>query len=315
LDVLTDVLNSMRLNSTLYCRSELSAPWGLAFGKTRAATFHVVDRGGGWLRLDGAEAPIALGGGDLIVLPRGCGHYIGSAPDAPVLAAIQLDEQIPIECEVRRYSIDESHTTLLCGLFDFAHDNGHPLLTLLPELLHIRGEDGRAVPWLEATLRFLASEAGSNRPGAETIVRRLADVLFIQSVRAWVEQASVGSRGWLGALRDPQIAAALSAMHRAPAEPWTVEWLASEVAMSRSGFAARFTALVGEAPLQYLTRWRMRTAAQLLQSGTLSMADIAGHVGYESEIAFSKAFKRTIGTSPGAYRRGMRATVAREATA
>lgn len=306
MDVLTDVLNTLRLQSTLYCRSELREPWGLYFGPTRVATFHVIDRGTCWLQLDGQAEPIALAGGDLIVLPRGTGHLLSSAPGLTPATTIQLDEDIPAECEVRRYSDGPPHTILLCGLFDFAHDNGHPLLTLLPPLVHIRGERGQAASWLDATLRFLASEAGSTQPGATAMVCRLTDLLFIQAMRAWVVQTASDAHGWLGALHDPQIGVALGAMHGKPGFAWTVEQLSSEVAMSRSGFAARFRAVVGESPLQYLTRWRMRLAAQLLASERLSIAAIAQQVGYESEIAFSKAFKRTMGQTPGAYRKQVR---------
>jgi AraC-like DNA-binding protein len=303
MDVLTDVLNSLRLRGTLYCRSELRAPWGLYFGRTRVATFHVVDHGNCWLRLDGQSESTPLAGGDLIVLPQGCGHLISDQPDSPVEATIQLDHNVPPECQVRTFDGEGSHTTLLCGLFDFEHANGHPLLALLPPLVHIKGVQGRAVPWLEMTLKFLASEAGSQRPGAETIVRRLTDVLFVQAIRAWVEQAADESQSWVGALQDRYVGAALQLIHSNPAYPWTVARLAAEVAMSRSTFASRFKALVGESPLHYLTRWRMQLAAQLLHADTCGIVDVAQRVGYESEVAFSKAFKRTMGVSPGVFRR------------
>ena len=306
MDVLTDVLNSLRLHGTLYCRSILRAPWCLAFGATRAATFHVIEGGSCWLTIEGQPTPIPLAGGDVIVLPRGAAHQISSDPALPPVVTIQLDNEVPDACEVRQVDGAGPQTVLLCGLFDYAQDNGHPLLGLLSPLLHISGEQGQLVPWLDATLKFLASEAGSQQPGAVTLTRRLADILFIQIVRAWVVQAGKAARGWLGALHDPQIGAALGAIHRNPAHPWTVEALAMEVAMSRSGFAARFTALVGETPLQYVTNWRMRAAAGMLQHGALGTAEIAHRVGYGSEIAFSKAFKRTLGVAPGAYRRSQR---------
>lgn len=307
MDVLTNVLNELHLQSTLYCRSELRDPWALYFASTKVATFHVIDRGACWLLLDDQAEPVALSSGDLIVLPHGAGHRIGTTPATPLLATIQLDQDVPVECEVQRFS-EAPQTVLLCGLFDFAHENGHPLLALLPPLLHIKGEQGRAAAWLDTTLRFLAVEAGSSTPGAATLVRRLADILFIQAIRTWVMQEHSEARGWLGALRDPQIGAALSAIHHELANPWTVEALATRVAMSRSAFAARFSALVGEGPLQYLTRWRMRAAARLLSAGRLGVGEVAQHVGYVSEIAFSKAFKRTLGVSPGAYRRASRTT-------
>ncbi|HSG39546.1 MAG TPA: AraC family transcriptional regulator, partial [Thermoanaerobaculia bacterium] len=165
------------------------------------------------------------------------------------------------------------------------------------------GQTTRTTEWLGMTLRFLAAEARHPRPGAETLISRLTDVIFVQALRAWIESQPEGTGGWLGALRDRQTAAALGHIHREPERDWSVVSLASAVGMSRSSFASRFTALVGETPLAYLTRWRMHLASDLLRSRGLSVSQIAGRVGYESEAAFSKAFKREVGVPPGALRR------------
>ncbi|MBC8161066.1 MAG: AraC family transcriptional regulator [Roseiflexaceae bacterium] len=308
MDVLTEILDSLQLRSTVYCRAELHAPWSLQFAPTRAATFHVIDCGSCWLQIEGQEGATQLTGGDLIVLSHGAGHILSATPGAAPFTTIYLDRDIPATCEVRRSEGGGAFTTLLCGLFDFAHDNGHPLFTLLPPLIHIKGEQGRAIASLEATLTFLASEAGSGRAGTNTIVRRLADVLFIQVVRSWIESLTDQTGGWLGALRDPQIGYSLGMIHRFPDREWTVALLASEATMSRSAFAARFTTMVGEPPLQYLTRWRMRLAARLLGRNDLGLHEIAQRVGYESDVALSKAFKRETGVAPGAYRRQLATT-------
>jgi transcriptional regulator GlxA family with amidase domain len=173
----------------------------------------------------------------------------------------------------------------------------------LPPVVHVRGDDGTAIQWLEASLQFVACEMASGQPGAETVVRRLADILFVQAVRAHLAQSGEGAKGWLRALVDPQIGEALGLIHAKPEEPWTVELLASRVAMSRSAFAARFTQLAGEPPLSYLTRWRMDKATRLLRTSNASIGEVAARVGYDAEAAFSKAFKRRIGMAPGAYRR------------
>jgi hypothetical protein len=152
MDVLTDVLNSLRMQGTLYCRSVLRHPWCLGFGATRAATFHVVERGSCLLQIDGAAEPIALAGGDVLVLPRGAAHRISSAPQLEPIVSIQLDQDIPNECQSRQMGEGGLQTVLLCGMFDFAHDNGHPLLSLLPPLVHINAEQGQTAPWLETTL-------------------------------------------------------------------------------------------------------------------------------------------------------------------
>jgi len=313
MDVLTDVLESFRLRSTLYCRSELRVPWALRFEPTRAATFHVVDYGHCWLHVDG-QTPVPLTQGDVIVLPHGNGHVIGDTPSTPPDATINMEEYVPSEWEIRCFTGGGASTTLLCGLFDVDHHTTQPLIELLPSLVHIKGDQGHTVPWLDTTLKFLASESRARRPGAATIIRRLADVLFIQVIRIWVENEANETKGWLRALHDPQIGIALSLIHRNPQYPWTVATLASEVAMSRSAFAARFGMLVGEPPLLYLRRWRMHLAAQLLKNSSVGMLEVAQSVGYESEVAFSKTFKQQLGISPGAYRRQNRPNVIVSAT-
>jgi AraC-like DNA-binding protein len=172
-----------------------------------------------------------------------------------------------------------------------------------PPLIHIRPAETPAAEWLEATLRLLAWETREVRPGTETIVSRLTDVIFVQVLRAWIESLPEGEGGWMGALRDRRIGAALAHLHRSPEADWSNASLAQKVGMSRSRFAARFTALVGEPPLSYLTRWRLETAARLLREGELGLGEISERVGYRSEAAFSKAFRRRFGTPPGAYRR------------
>ncbi len=311
MDVLTDVLNALHLQSTLYCRAELTAPWMLRFAPTHIATFHVVEQTSCWLQVDGEPTAVALADGDVIMLPHGTGHQIGHAPNTTVVATIQLDQEIPTVCQVRHFEGDGAHTTLLCGLFNFDQDNGHPLLQQLPPLIHIGRAAGQTSERLDATLKFLASEAGSSRPGTETMIKRLADILFVQIIRFWVEYQAKASSGWLSALRDPQISAALALIHRCPERAWTVQGLAQEVALSRAAFAARFSNLVGEPPLHYLTGWRLRTAAGLLRRRELGMAEIAERVGYQSEVAFSKAFKRELGVAPGTYRRRCQAVSTR----
>jgi AraC-like DNA-binding protein len=306
MDALTDVLNSLRLEGNLYCRGEFTAPWSIAFAPSKVAAFHVVDQGEGWLRLDdqAEESLIPLAPGDVLVLPHGRGHILSDSPTTPVISRIAVTENgVQRDCPIIRAGGNGLQTTLVCGAFNLDYRYAHPLLSLLPQLIHIKGEEGRVVEWLGPTLKFLVSEAGSERPGTATIIRRLTDILFIQIVRAWIESQPAGAGGWLGALRDPQIGVALGHIHRDPAHPWTVASLASAVGMSRSAFSARFTTLVGESPLQYLTRWRIHTAASTLRRENLALAELALRVGYESEAAFSKAFKRQFGTAPGLYRR------------
>lgn len=303
-DVLTAVMDAVRLRSRVFCRSELKAPWGMALRRSGDAHFHVVERGGCWLRLQG-ERPLALAGGDLVVIPHGTGHTLTDSPKTRARPLEQLAAGRTSEagCLVMRGGGDGAETSLVCGSFRFERPEAHPLLGLLPPLVHIRPAQRGAAEWLEATLRFLAWETRQAGPGTETIVSRLTDVIFVQVLRAWIESLPQGSGGWLGALRDPHVGKALGLLHRSPERDWTNASLAAEVGLSRSRFAARFTALVGEPPLAYLTRWRMEKAAGQLQEGPLGLAEIAASVGYQSEAAFSKAFRRRFGQPPGAYRK------------
>jgi AraC-like DNA-binding protein len=297
-------MDAVRLRSRVFCRSELRAPWGLALKRSDYAHFHVIERGSAWLRIEGQE-PVALAGGDLVVVPHGTGHTLSDslATKARPLAEMAGRRAGESGCVLMRGGGAGVETQLVCGSFRFERSDAHPLVELLPPLIHLRPADSPAAEWLEATLRFLAWETREAKPGTETIVSRLTDVIFVQVLRAWTLSLPAGHGGWIGALRDRQVGAALARIHRAPEQDWTNASLAEAVGMSRSRFAARFTALVGEPPLGYLSRWRLETAAGLLQDGALSLGEVAGRVGYESEAAFSKAFRRRFGVPPGAYRR------------
>jgi AraC-like DNA-binding protein len=302
--VLTAVLDAVRLRSRVFCRSELKAPWGMALRASAYAHFHVIERGGCWLRLPGQE-PLALVGGDVVVIPHGAGHTLTDSPKTKARPLEQMagGRRSEAGCLVMRGGGEGAETSLVCGSFRFERPDAHPLLELLPPLIHLRPAERRAAEWMEATLRFLAWETRESGPGTETILSRLTDVIFVQVLRAWIASLPENGGGWLGALRDRHMGAALGLLHRAPERDWTNASLASEVGLSRSRFAARFTALVGQPPLTYLTRWRMEKAAGLLHEGDLGLAEIAGRVGYESEAAFNRAFRRHFGVPPGAYRR------------
>ena len=300
MDVLTDVLSTLQLTGSLYFRTELAAPWGMRFAPPMPAMFHVVAEGTGWLTMDDEATSRPLQAGEVVLLPHGDGHALSDDPASP-LVAIPIDATPRRACQVLRYG-EQPAALLLCGTFHFGHPRSHPLLALLPPVIHL---PGAASAELAATLTAIGTESGVPRPGAETILRRLADVLFVQIIRAWIEgqPPAWAAGGWLGALRDPQIGAALGAMHRQPAHPWTVAELAQVAALSRTSFATRFAALVGAPPAQYLTRWRMHLATLALRQEPIGLLEVAHRVGYDSEAALSKAFKREFGMPPGTYRR------------
>jgi AraC-like DNA-binding protein len=306
-DVLTDVLQAVRVRGGVSGRLEFTAPWGFSLPAGQPS-FYVVTRGVCWLSVDGQPGDTQLVGGDFVVLPGGQAHAIRDGLETPVrpVAEVMCSGRRLKRCQpggILHYGGGGAPTTLVGGCFSMETDAYAPLMQALPATIHVRGDRGTTVQWLEATLQFVASEMAAGQPGAETIVNRLADILFVQAIRAHVADAGPAAAGWLRALGDAHIGAALSEIHEAPETPWTVESLAQRIGMSRSAFAARFADLVGEPPLTYLTRWRMGQAARMLRTESASIAEIAGRVGYEAEAAFNKAFKRWNGIPPGAYRR------------
>jgi AraC-like DNA-binding protein len=317
MDVLTDVLETVRVVAACYGRLEATAPWGIRVREGEDAKFHVVLEGHARLVVDGVGEPIELSAGDIVALPHGHAH---SLLDDPSIASAQdVDPSVtpqPLEellvCRPRgdnsvlRVGGGGQASTIVSGRFRFEDRKNNPLLSVLPPVITLRGEMGKSVRWLEPTLKFIACEAQSGRPGSQTVIARLADVLFIQIVRGHLASLPVNGSGWLGALADAQIGAVLGHIHQNPEQDWTVQSLASKVAMSRSAFASRFMRLVGEPPLSYVTRWRMQKAANMLRDGKQTLAAVAAQVGYDSEAAFSKAFKRAVGSAPGAYRRSLR---------
>lgn len=302
-DLLGEAFHLMRLNGTLYCRSELSAPWAIDLPVTEGCMmFHIITTGHGWLEVDGQE-PCLLQPGSLTLIPHGAGHRICSEPGTPAEEFFNIPvDHVSERYEVLRYGGGGVVTHAMCGVVRFDHLLAQRLITHLPNVLHVNTWTEDEASWLQSTLRFIGNEAGASRPGGETVITHLADILVIQALRIWLDTAPEAQQGWLAALRDPQIGKALALMHRAPAQDWTVEALADQVAMSRSAFSARFTSLVGESAMQHLTLWRMQMARAYLQQSTEPLGRVAERVGYQSEAAFSRAFKRAFGASPRSTR-------------
>jgi AraC family transcriptional regulator, alkane utilization regulator len=308
-DVVSELLRSVRVRSTIWCRSELRAPWGFGTDASGTAAFHVVTAGRCWLQVEGGGVQRELAAGDLIVLPTGRRHWLRDDPATPAPGLDRLLASHPLDGQGRlRGGGRGPRTTLLCGGFVLESGETQPLLEALPPVIHVRGVRGRPLPWVAATLALLSTEVGGGAPGAEAVVGRLADALLTQALRVAVAGPDAGDGvPTPGALRDPQIAAAVRLIHGQPQRPWTVGELAAEVALSRSAFAARFHELVGEPPMRYLIRARLGHAAGLLHTTNASLAEIARRTGYESEYSFGRAFKRVFGVPPGAYRGRARA--------
>jgi AraC-like DNA-binding protein len=303
-DPLGEALQLLRMNGVFYCRSEFTAPWGLVLPPFAACMmFHVVVSGGCLLEVDGA-APCALGAGDLALVPHGEGHRLVSETGATAQRLFDVPRDlISDRYEILRLGGGGAATTVVCGLVRFDHPAARHVVPLLPKVIDVRVWTSPEEEWIRSTLRFIAAEARALKPGSEMVIARLADVLVIQAIRSWIAREPEGQRGWLGALRDEKIGRAIALVHRDPCRTWTLAALASAAGMSRSAFAARFTRLVGESAMRYVTRWKMYAAAALLKDEGLALGQMASRLGYESESAFSRAFKRYVGISPGAARR------------
>ncbi|MEH6543894.1 MAG: AraC family transcriptional regulator [Porticoccaceae bacterium] len=303
MDVLSDILHSVHLSGTLLGRAEFSAPWGASTEGMSAPVFHMILSGHGFITLEG-EAPVPIATGDLMMMPHGHTHTLQSDPGAPVTKFTDLMVGSPLrKPELMRAGGGGAITSLACGRLTFDQGEMHPLLSQLPPLIHVKSGVGGTSEWLEVTSRLISEEIRADRIGSSALMDRLGGVLFIQVIRSYVESLPADQSGWLGALRDPRIGGALELIHEKPEKFWSIGEMASGVGMSRSAFSGRFKTLVGETPMQYLTRWRMHRAAYYLRTEGLNIPQAADRVGYESDATFSKAFKRYIGTSPAAYRR------------
>ena len=307
----------IRLAGGVFLEAELTAPWCIS-GKLSSddcrpflvtprhvIASHFVAAGHMQLRIDGGDT-IDVRASELVLLPHNDAHTFGSDLNAAVMPARQIIRPPPGGGISRiHYGGGGEATQLLCGFLG-SEISFSPLLASLPRVLKLDVRATASGAWIESSFRIAVSEIAAGRVGSATVITKLSELLFVEAVSQFVASLPAEQRGWLAGLRDPQIGRALALLHARPAEAWTAETLALEVGMSRSVFAERFTSLVGQPPMHYLTLWRMQVAAQHLREGHGGVAQIAFEVGYESEAAFSRAFKRQFGTSPGTWRRQLR---------
>lgn len=313
MDVLSDILATLRLHGTLYFSTEFTSPWGVRVPHhRRVARFHLVTRGATWVRVTPADELIRLEAGDMVLIPHGAEHVLSDAPETPSLSVDEVVQAAGFTgagALVYGGEDDGAPTRLVCGHFEFEEGFEHPFLAQLPGALVIRWEDAVAGSPLEDAFRFITREVQDGRPGHEVVVQRLSEVLFVQAIRFWADETE-HTQGILAALADPGLGRALAAIHDDPAGRWTLESLARRAAMGRSHFAERFRDVVGETPHNYVTLWRMQKARALLAESRLSMERVARSVGYDSAASLSRVFKKVVGESPGAYRRHARAVPA-----
>ena len=299
MDILADILTVTRLTGHVACHAWAEPPWGIDFDPAPKLWFHIVAAGSAEL-VPVRGKRIALGPHDLVLLPHGSGHAICDDPRSP---------RVPL-ATWRLRQRKRGRTELICGSYTLAFAEIHPVLRLLPAVIHVPGVELRADASLQACLDLLLRELARGDVGTERVVARILEVMFVLLLRRWLD-ANANRPGWLGALRDEPIGRALVELHTAPARAWTVAQLAREVGMSRPVFARRFTQKVGETPLGYLRKLRLDLATRLLVETAEPLAKIAETVGYTSEFAFNRAFTRERGTPPGRYRSGAAAAADR----
>lgn len=300
MDLLSATLLQLQPRGARYFPSAMSAPWGFSTPEG-SASYHVVLKGECRFEVEGVE-PVVLRAGDVAITPSGSPCRFRSDPSALAPPIESLIASVD-DTGVLRRSGSGPETHLVCGTIDFDLAVRHPLIEALPPRIVVRAMDCEQAPWLRQTLDAIAFEARCTRPGAPAAMSYLACVLFVRVVREYMSQRENAAPGLLRALNDPKIAPVIEAIHGTSSAEWTVEALADVAALSRSAFAERFASVMGEPPMEYVTRWRMREAARLLRTGTAPMAEIAEQVGYGSAAAFSRRFKREMGQTPGRYRK------------
>jgi AraC-like DNA-binding protein len=303
-DPLSSVLLDLRLSGTFFCNSAFGAPWAVEIAPRDFASFHFVATGDCWLQtLPGGRSfkPLHLREGDLVILPRSPRQIFSSSRSKSGTPLDQLPtHQFSETAAALRQGGDKARWLVVCGGVRFEGFAAATLAKVLPDTVVLRSKD--ASPIVASALQAMRQESLAARPGSVTLMTRLADVVMIHAIRAWIEQPGRES-GWVAALQDAQIGRAIAAVHERPEEPWTVEGLAEIAHLSRSRFSQRFAALVGSSPMQYVTKVRMFRAREQLRGERLSVGEVAGRFGYDSEPAFARAFKRHTGLSPGAARR------------
>jgi len=322
-DTLSDVLRSVRLRGAVFYYLSYGDEWAAEApaakdiaaavipGAEHVMEYHVITKGNGWAAILG-EPPVRLEAGDIVMFPHGDAHVLSSGPGirptrpdpAWVYATRNDPKPIPIASHTLTefsHGAPESATNVACGFLGCDLRPFNPLIGTLPRLLHLPAADDGA--WIAQLIRLAVNASQDKRPGGEAVLERISELMFVDAVRRYVERLSDASIGWLAALRDRHVGRALALIHEDPARAWTVEALADEIALSRSAFYERFVRLIGQPPMQYLTQWRMQAAANLLRESHATVASVALDVGYESETAFARAFKRQVGTPPASWRR------------
>jgi AraC-like DNA-binding protein len=324
-DTLSDVLRSVRLRGAVFYDLGFGPEWAAEAppakeiagavipGAEHVMEYHVITKGSGWAAIVG-EPPVRLEMGDIVMFPQGDAHVISSAPgirptrmSAEWVHTTRNDPKpIPVVFHTSNdfsYGAPgpESPTNVACGFLGCDLRPFNPLIATLPRMLHLPAAGDGA--WISQVMRQAVTASRDKRPGGQAVLERISEMMFVDALRRHVERLPEESTGWLAGLRDRHVGRALALLHEYPSRPWTIDMLADETALSRSALYERFTQLIGQPPMQYLTQWRMQVAANLLRQSRAPVLSVALDVGYESEAAFTRAFKRLVGTPPATWRR------------
>jgi AraC-like DNA-binding protein len=317
MDALSDVLRVAHLTGGVFLHADFFAPWCMsasvspehcspALGPaSHLILYHYIVEGDLHIRVEGEDGEgLTIGAGAVVLLPRNDLHLMGSDLSLPPVAGSDI---IHPPKDGGLSSIHHGgaggRTRMICGFLGCASADGNPVLSTLPPLLKLNVEQGGAAEWIRSTFQYAAEEISAGRPGSETVLAKLSELLFVEAVRRYAEALPEGQTGWLAGLREPYVARALALLHRDITRRWTVDDLGREVGLSRSALADRFIRLIGVPPMHYLANWRMQVAIQKLRNTSASLAQVAETIGYDSEAAFSRAFKKTFGAAPATWRR------------
>jgi AraC-like DNA-binding protein len=327
MDVLSEVLRAVKLDGALFYNAEFSAPWAARSIDARTVTsylsphsqhviiFHLMTEGRGYAYVEGDDRPIPLNAGDILVVPHGDAHILGNGPSVtPVDRAQVLEQVLSQGLKVSRMGGGGETTKFVCGYMACEPHLSRVFLGGLPPILKVSIRDDASGQWLVNSIRYSVDNVDPSRPGDETVLAKLSEVLFVETLRRYIALLPGEQTGWLAGVRDPEVGKALALLHRKPAHPWTIASLTNELGISRTVLAERFRRYLSETPMAYLTRWRLQLGAQLLTSTSSSVAQIAAEVGYESEASFNRAFKREFSLPPARFRskaKSARSTAAR----
>ena len=317
MDVLSEVLKAVRLDGALFHNAEFSAPWCVhqAASCTVASylspvskhviIYHLVTEGRGYARLEGDERSVPLNEGDIVIFPHGDPHILGNGSPVkpkPVDYQEALQRMFSEGLKVSRLGGGGEITKFICGYLSCEPELSGVFLGGLPSIMKVNIRDDESGQWLENSIRYSVGHADASSPGCQTVLAKLSEVLFVETLRRYIELLPAEQTGWLAGVRNREVGKVLALLHRQPANPWTIATLAKEVGVSRSVLTERFRSYLSETPIAYLTRWRLQLGAQMLQSPNSAVAQIAADVGYESEPAFNRAFKREFGLPPARFR-------------